>query len=159
MKNFCIKFFALYFFSTIPSFANPCTMMACLNGLFIDIPASYHWKTGSYRFDFEIDDKKVTCKGKLPLKSCNEPSIVCNGKSKFPEILIMESGCALPPNAQGFGQIQISEFPQKIKLTIFHNEKKIGKIKSTPDYLVTKNPNGKNCGDPCKQATIKLKLD
>lgn len=126
MKNFLIFITALFLTISTSGVATAelvqsCTQMACVSGLNVSftadasVPAS--WPTGNYTFDVDMDGRKVTCKGVLPLRADCESSIVCDGEG----IQIGESGCALPPAEQFFYGLQSMDIPQHLKLTITHD--------------------------------------
>ncbi len=132
-----------------------CTQMACENGLQAQFPDKYVWLPGAYRFEFTLDKRKIICKGSLPLKSCETPSLKCTPAT--PELSIMESGCALPPKAHGFGRIQLSSLPKQFRLQIYRNDRKIAQSEVKPNYRKVE-PNGSGCGGNCEQASVKIEI-
>ncbi len=153
-----ILLFGLIFHLPNASFAKTsiaCTEIGCESGLKISIASNYIWVAGHYRFEFTIDSKKVLCWGSLPLKSCDSKSIQCTTSS--PNIMIMESGCALPKASHGFGDINITSSPKSVSLQVLRNNKRIGQMKATPDYR-TIYPNGKACPSKCEQSAIEITL-
>lgn len=71
--------------------------------------------------------------------------------------MITESGCALPPEAQGFGDINLGGSPASFSVKITRDGEVIGEGSSTPQYI-TSQPNGAGCEPVCKQATMPLPL-
>lgn len=130
-----------------------CTQMGCVDGLTVSIAPDYQWKPGNYAFDFTIDGKLLKCKGALPLKSCDAHNITCDGDG----VMITESGCALPADAHGFGDIMLGSGPSSVALTISRDGKPIGQGDWNVKYQ-TAAPNGPECGPVCHQATVKLDI-
>ena len=137
----------------LPSYAQgrACTEMGCTNGLILRVDPAKDWKSGNYVFEFVLDGRRVTCRGELPLKPCEEPSIRCDK----PGISIMESGCALPKTAHAFGDIQVEGDPRKIMARITHNGKTIVTRTIAPRYT-TSQPNGPGCDPVCRSAQYDL---
>ena len=129
-----------------------CPMIGCLDGFTIEISPDYRWKQGDYQFDFIIDGKNLSCKGRLPFSSC-EQQIKCSGEG----VLITESGCMLPAEGHGYGNISLSSSPKYVALTIKRSGFIIGKSDWHPDYKIS-TPNGKQCEPTCRQATVSIKL-
>lgn len=129
-----------------------CTQIGCVDGLTLTIDPVHRWEKGDYIFDFMIEGKAVQCKAALPLKPCEEPSVSCDPPGI---VMISESGCALPEDAQGFGDIRIESAPMAIRLDIFHNGEKIHGLAAHPQYQ-TSQPNGPQCGPVCRSASVDL---
>ena len=130
-----------------------CTEMACSDGARLNIPPQL-WKPGHYRFVFNADGRTTSCEGNLPLlKSC-ERALTCTGPLR---VMIGESGCALPPENQGFSDIQIIDHPKQLTVTILHNDEKLYS-QSMPLIYHTILPNGPHCGGQCSQANAPLNL-
>lgn len=129
-----------------------CTQMGCTNGLQLSVNPDYDWKNGIYAFEFYLDGKNVKCTGALPLKPCEKgPSLSCNKDG----VMITESGCALPPSAQGFGDIQIEGQPRRVLVRITRNGKPVVTRTVVPKYQ-TFTPNGPGCGPVCTSASHDL---
>lgn len=128
-----------------------CTEIGCIDGLSLTVPPDYHWKAGDYVFSFTLDGRVVTCMGALPLKECGEASVSCDGD----DVTITESGCALPPEAQGFGDVHSASSPTKLRVKIVRNGAVIVDKKIVPHYRDTR-PNGAQCEPQCRQATAAL---
>ena len=130
-----------------------CTQIGCMDGLVISTPLEYRWQPGNYVFDIMIDGASMRCTGALPLASCDQPSLTCEGKGA----MITESGCALPASEHGFGDIMIASGPQRAKVRIAREGDVIAQGEWTPDYQ-TSSHNGPECGPVCRQATVKLEM-
>ncbi len=128
-----------------------CTEMGCTDGFTIDVPPDYKWPFGAYTFTFMVVGKTTVCKGSLPLKDCESRSITCDK----PGITIMESGCALPPESQGFGMITLDSFPRTLDLKIEHDGEIVVQRSFNPVYT-DMVPNGAQCEPKCRQATVRL---
>ena len=127
-----------------------CTQIGCINGLRVELKKTTPWLPGTYTFGFELDDRKVECKGSLPLQACETgPSLSCTPDAM---VQIGESGCALPPAEHGFSDIQINGEPQAVKLTVTHDDKPLHTADITPNYM-TSRPNGDKCEPTCRNAS------
>lgn len=130
-----------------------CTEIGCVDGLTVSIPPDYPWQPGDYTFDFTVDGKPLHCKGSLPLASCENRNITCDGDG----VMIMESGCALPKDTHEFGDIMLETGPSALALTITRNGETIAKGNWQVRYN-TSQPNGAGCGPVCRQATVNLDI-
>ncbi len=128
-----------------------CTKMGCVDGLMLTVTPEYRWQPGDYVFRLTLDGSTVTCRGRLPLNACDMPSLACDGEG----VMITESGCALPPEAQGFGDIQISSGPQQVAVSITRDGQTLVNKTVTPIYR-TARPNGPQCEPECRQASAPL---
>lgn len=140
--------------TTAPSNRMACTMMACMDGLTLQVDPNYRWKKGNYSFTFESEGKTETCTGKLPLKNCDDGAAL-NCTATWMQIT--ESGCALPEDNQGFGDIWISGWPKSLSVRIARDGQEITSKTLTPAYR-SSQPNGAGCGPSCCQATAPLAL-
>ncbi|HTJ85379.1 MAG TPA: hypothetical protein VL400_26860 [Polyangiaceae bacterium] len=132
-----------------------CTQMACVDGLNIDFEPNGPMKKGKYTFTIEADGKKQECTGSLPLPACEKGrALTCKGEG---DAMIMESGCALPPDQQGFGPIMLKTGPAAVKITVKKDGATIGTADLKPSYR-TVQPNGPDCGPTCKQASEKIAI-
>lgn len=132
----------------------PCTMIACMDGLAVRIDPEYKWRPGNYVFTFKAGDKTSVCKGSLPLKSCDTMNITCSAAWAQ----IMESGCALPEDAQGFGDITVHGYVNELSITITRDGKTIAQRNLAPHYN-SSQPNGPGCGPACCQASVDLPIN
>jgi hypothetical protein len=134
-----------------------CTQIGCMDGLTLTTPIQYAgqniWKPGHYRFDFVINGQKEHCTGVLPLKPCDYPSLTCTSSA----IMITESGCALPAEAQGFGDISLPVDTETLSLTITRDGHIISEGSWKPAYKISQ-PNGPQCEPICKQASYPLEF-
>ncbi len=127
--------------------------MGCMDGVTVHIPAAYSWAAGSYHFRFLLDGEKIECRGVLPFASC-EQHIVCSSPDAA---RIMESGCALPRAAHGFGDILLPAGPLHVSLRIEKDGRTLAEEDFTPLYH-TVQPNGAGCAPVCRQADVTLAL-
>lgn len=98
-----------------PSTAEPrgCTQLWCSEGLtvaFGDAP----WAPGAYRIEVLVDDRRTTCRARLPMTNCSAPASTCDD----PSVRLLPSGCALAPDAQGFHGLHLAEVPERIHLRL-----------------------------------------
>ncbi len=149
-----ISVLALFFFS-ISAHAEPraCTEMGCTSGFTIQVSPDYRWQPGQYHFAFQLDDKTITCDGVLPLPPCEQNGMKCSAEG----VIITQSGCALPKEDHGFGDMFLSIFPKQVGVNITRDSKTIAAQQFTPAYQVLQ-PNGEGCEPVCKQATTTLDI-
>lgn len=132
-----------------------CTAMGCVNGLNVSVAKATAWPAGVYDFVLDLDGTAVTCTGALPLKPCDEgPSLTCTPTDK---VQITESGCALPTDQHGFGDIHIEGAPANVKLTIRTGETVLFENELRPEYR-TLQPNGPDCEPTCRSASGAITL-
>lgn len=132
-----------------------CTAIGCADGLRLEFIVTGKWIPGRYNFEFHLDGEKVTCTGSLPLKKCEEgPSVTCDPAGR---VQIGESGCALPPEAQGFWDVQIQGTPRAVVMNIANDDKPLIEATMTPTYT-TNRPNGEDCEPVCTSATEKVPM-
>lgn len=137
-----------------PSFAQEkmCTEMACVDGLTLTVDPARKWVHGKYEITLLLDNKQVTCKGQLPLNECEKgPTFECN----FKGVTITESGCALPEDQQGIGDIHIDKAPAKVMVRITRNYRPMLTRTIIAKYQ-TLAPNGPGCGPVCRSASYDL---
>lgn len=158
MRKIAYLMFALvviFIFATI-SFAyaqsRACTEIGCVDGLTLRVDPNYDWKWGNYDLYFSFDGKSVTCRGRLPLKKCEDgPTFQCGGKG----VSIGESGCALPESAHGISDIHIQGDPPSVSVIIKHNGQTIVTRSIVTEYQELQ-PNGRGCGPICRSASYEL---
>lgn len=132
-----------------------CTAMGCISGLHVQVTKPTPWTPGPYEFLFDIDGTAVSCKGALPLPACEQGSaITCDVADK---VQIMESGCALPPEQHGFGDVTFTGEPKAVKVTIKQGETVLKSAELTPEYK-TLQPNGPDCEPTCNSANGSIAL-
>ncbi len=130
-----------------------CTEMGCYSGLHLSVRPSDAWPHGDYRYVLDLDGRTVTCEGSLPLKRCGIQSMTCSDAA----VTVVESGCALDASTHAFGDVQISDAPSRVHLTIEHDGKAIADADFTPKYRRVQ-PNGPGCGPVCCQAADQVTL-
>ena len=132
-----------------------CTQIGCLDGLLVRVVKPSPWVPGRYTFEVDVDGVQVRCSGALPLQPCESgPSLACTGDGK---VIISESGCALPPESHGFGDLQISGEPQAVGITIKLDDNVLHTTTLQPSY-VTSQPNGPGCEPTCRSGSADLAL-
>lgn len=129
-----------------------CTDMGCMNGLNVDVEPQA-WPKGKYKIAITADGKSSVCEGTLPLPACDKgKALSCKGDV---EVMVGESGCALPPEQQGFGAFNFKGNPAKVTIEVSRNGKSVGKADFTPAYK-TVQPNGPDCEPTCNHASEKM---
>jgi hypothetical protein len=128
-----------------------CTEIGCVGGFVLRVLPPSSWPQGAYRFVFGIDGHTVTCAGSLPLKSCGEASITCDGAG----VHISESGCALPASAQSFSDIRFDDYPGAVSVDVLLSDVSIAHADYQPPYQVGQ-PNGPGCPPICCSASADL---
>jgi hypothetical protein len=133
-----------------------CTMIGCVDGLRIDLQAGGGWAPGQYTFEFALDGAPVRCSGALPLRACEDgPSLTCDVPDR---VQIGESGCALPPEQHGFGDIYIPSGPAQVELSITRDDQPLlSRVTLSPTYTETQ-PNGPGCEPICRGAAAQITL-
>lgn len=131
-----------------------CTDIGCVDGLRIELqPGSGHWDKGEYAFEIETPAGKTVCKGSLPLRACEGgPSLHCEG----PQVMIGESGCALPAEQHGFSTIELASGPASATIVIARDGTELARKTTAPAYRVS-TPNGPGCEPTCRQASDTLR--
>jgi hypothetical protein len=130
-----------------------CTAIGCVDGLSIALVAPGGWTPGSYVFTIVADGATQTCKGALPLPSCNTPGLRCDNTLAT----IGESGCALPSAEHSFADLRFASGPAKVKVHIERDGSTLADDALEPTYQ-TSQPNGPNCGPICRQASASISL-
>jgi len=133
-----------------------CTQIGCVNGFRISLDPGSDMAAGAYRFEVDIDGALTTCEGNLPLAACEAgPSITCSSDA----VSIGESGCAMEPASQGFGEVLFANprNPKAVKLTVSRDGEVIGAGEFTPEYERVQ-PNGPDCEPTCEYAEATLEL-
>jgi hypothetical protein len=132
-----------------------CTLIACENGLNVDLEPGSNWPAGTYTFAIEADDARVTCRGSLPLPPCSAGSAVTCDTPAL--VSIAESGCALPASAHGFSQIRFESRlrPKRVVVGIARNDSVVARAELAPEFLRAE-PNGPGCPPICTQARARV---
>jgi len=133
--------------------AHACTEMGCINGYTVSLEPTAHWPAGKYQFDFEVDGKKGSCSGSLPLPACGQNALSCTGAAPA----IAESGCALPPAEHGFADLRFDGSAQKVNIKVMRNGKQLAKRDFQPAYKKVQ-PNGPDCEPICDNAHDTMKI-
>jgi hypothetical protein len=128
-----------------------CTEMGCVDGFHVGVDPEV-WPKGRYQLELEADGKKSTCEASLPLPACGKKAVSCKGDV---EVMIGESGCALPPEQHGLGPFTFKGKPAKVAITVKRGGKEVGKASFSPAYK-TVQPNGPSCPPTCEHATDKI---
>lgn len=128
-----------------------CTEIGCQNGLQLTVDPNYRWLPGAYVFKFLVDGLTIQCRGNLPLPACATPGLICDHQG----VTITESGCALPPAAQGFGTVMLDGAPQTVRVTIIRDTMLLADKNFKPEYR-DGHPNGALCAPTCHQASMIL---
>lgn len=131
-----------------------CTQIGCLDGFRIAIEPESGLAAGAYVFAIEIDGEVTTCQGSLPLGPCGlDPSVICSSDA----VTVGESGCAMAPGDQGFGELLFQGHPKRVKVTIQRDGEVLSDEEFAPQYRHLQ-PNGPACEPICEQAEAQLKL-
>lgn len=128
-----------------------CTEIGCQDGLLVQVTPSSGWPAGQYTYAIELDDQTITCTGTLPLPACGSPGMTCDAEG----VQITESGCALPPEEQAFGDVNVPTQPTAVSITIQHDGTEVASGSWTPEYE-TLQPNGPECEPTCSFASVEL---
>ncbi|WP_437950762.1 hypothetical protein WME98_08080 [Sorangium sp. So ce296] len=137
-----------------PPPARGCTQIGCVNGFTLRLASEAPWPAGAYRFVITADGETTTCEGKLPLPDCAAGrALTCSG----PSLLIGESGCALPPSAHGFSEIQMSSAPGQVTVEISRDGTSLAEADFSPSYVESR-PNGPGCEPVCRSASATLNV-
>ena len=141
-----------------------CTLIGCDNGLKVQLRPLTGWPAGEYRFRVQVDGTDVTCHGTIPLAACTESprskqasSVRCDPEGV---VRIVESGCALPTDAQGFPEIRFDPGlrPRTVEIAITRNGQIVGGTSLMPSFQRF-HPNGPDCPPACEVARAVLDLD
>src|SRR5688572_20291544 len=82
----------------------PCTTMGCVDGIRLELAPRAGWKPGAHSFEVTTPAGVTTCSGTLPLPACEAGrALTCQGPAG--DVVVVESGCALPPDQHGFSTI------------------------------------------------------
>lgn len=124
-----------------------------MNGLNVQVAKSTPWPAGDYQMTFDVDGTVVACTGALPLRACEQgPSLVCDPAGR---VQVTESGCALPPEQHGWGDVHVDGEPARVQLTIRHGDTVLHTADVRPTYT-TSQPNGPGCEPTCRSATASV---
>lgn len=147
-----VVFMAALLYAPPAAAQQACTEIGCTDGVTFTVDPAREWGQGVYRFSFIFDNRIVDCRGRLPLKPCEEgPSITCDA----PGVTITESGCALPKASHGFGDIHVAGTPGRVMARVIYNNKLVVTRTVRPAYQQS-TPNGPQCGPVCRSAVYDL---
>lgn len=138
-----------------PGDGRACTEIGCADGLFVRVTPGAPWPSGEYRFIVEAGGVTTTCTGSLPLPACETRAITCDREGV---VSIAESGCALPPSAHAFGDLDLPATPEQLTVEVQHEGRTVARETFTPAYQ-TSQPNGPGCPPICTNASVDLALD
>lgn len=132
-----------------------CTQIGCTDGATIALIKGTGWQPGGYSFALELDGAPVTCTASLPLKPCAAgPTTVCDPAER---VEIVESGCALPVEQQGFTELRLPALVQNVTVAITRDGEKLAESAFTPSYIELR-PNGPDCDPVCRVAREQLTI-
>jgi len=139
-----------------------CTLIGCEDGLKVQLRPASGWPAGEYRFEIQAEGVRVTCRGSIPLTACTGGPSLPRTVTCDPEdvIRIVESGCALPAQAQGFPELWFDpKFrPRKLEITITRDGQIVAGANLVPSFQKV-YPNGPECPPACDVARAVLDLD
>jgi hypothetical protein len=119
--------------------------MGCSDGFDITLYPNEGWPPGAYRFVITRDGTSTTtCDGTLPLKSCRESSVTCDGEGAR----VGASGCALPAAEQSFYNIGFDGYPKVVDIDVLRDGVPLTRAHYDVTYTVN-YPNGPECGLAC----------
>jgi hypothetical protein len=130
-----------------------CTEKGCESGLVLVFQPKAPWPAGAYRFLFDLDGRRVTCTGRLPLQGCAHRNALCDGA----DVALAESGCDLPAVSHSFWSASFQGYPREVEASAFLDGKPIGKAALKPKYERSQ-PNGPGCEPTCCAASAELQL-
>lgn len=153
MRIFLALFVAIMTLAGTAQAQKACTEMWCREGFALALENAA-WKPGKYEFTIKADDNVVTCAAMLPLRPDCAPSAQCS----HPEWQIGESGCALPPENQGFHEIASTAVPAHVRVDITGPDGKTARVE-LPVTAQCGYPNGKECDKrQCCGATARMSV-
>lgn len=126
--------------------------MGCDSDITLRAPEGFDWEPGLYTFNFFVDGKTMSCRGKLPLDDCEDaPTFGCDS----PNVEIVESGCALPMNKHAIGAVVIKGTPRRVVVSAKRNSQPFLTRTLSPRYEDVR-PNGPGCLPVCRRAEYSL---
>ena len=141
-----------------------CTLIGCEDGLKVELRPASGWPAGEYRFRIQTNGVDVTCRGSLPLSSCvgsSDPgaqeNVSCNIEGL---VQVVESGCALPADAQGFPGLWFDPKlrPTMVEISITWDGQLVAEAEIAPSFERVQ-PNGPACPPACDVAQAVLDLE
>jgi hypothetical protein len=133
-----------------------CTLIGCEDGLKVELRPESGWPAGEYRFRIQADGVEVTCRGSLPLPSC-VGNVSCDIEGV---VQIVESGCALPADAQAFPGIWFDPKlrPTRVEISITRDGQLVAEAEIAPSFERVQ-PNGAACPPTCDVAQAVLDVE
>ena len=131
-----------------------CTLMACFDGLLIDVYPKAGWPAGNYQFVIKHDQETTSCTGRIPLQPCEQSQgSRCNSST----VVMSASGCALPPSNHYFAEIAFHSHPKVVNIEVFRD----GTLLTRTHWDIAYSkfwPNGRECGTVCLGPTTPTDL-
>ena len=131
--------------------ARGCTEIGCVNGLTLSFSRPLR-EPGRYELTLELDGKPSTCQATLPFSGCNS-----GGGCSAPDVLLQQSGCALPPSEHELLGLQITTSPATLRVRILRDGSEVSNAELAPTYTRSQ-PNGAGCPPVCEQASATLDI-
>ena len=131
-----------------------CTLIGCEDGLKVELRPESGWPAGEYRFRIQADGVEVTCRGSLPLQGCVgsrdagvQENVSCNIEGM---VQVVESGCALPADAQAFPGLWFDPKlrPTRVGISITRDGQLVAETEIAPSFERVQ-PNGAACPPAC----------
>ena len=134
-----------------------CTLIGCEDGLKVELRPASGWPAGEYRFRIQANGVVVTCRGSLPLPSCvgssesgAQKNVSCDNEGL---VQVVESGCALPADAQAFPGLWFDPKlrPTRVEISITRDGQLVAETEIAPSFERVQ-PNGPACPPTCDVA-------
>jgi hypothetical protein len=127
-----------------------CTLIGCQNGLSVRLSQPVR-DAGTYVVTLDLDGRAVTCQATLPFASCST-----GAGCSAPDVLLEQSGCALPPSGHELTGLQVTSVVRDVRIRIERDGSELVSGNFTPSYTRSE-PNGPGCGI-CEQAGASLNV-
>lgn len=128
-----------------------CSQIGCYSELQIILPDALKKTPGAYRVAIKSRGEEASCEFNYPVTSCDERP-ACSDEKK---LITGVSGCAMSASDQEIGDLQLSDLPPEVELTIERDGEVVLEKKLTPEYT-SSQPNGDGCEPRCCQAREEL---
>jgi len=128
-----------------------CSQIGCYSELQIILPDALKKTPGAYRVAIKSRGEEASCEFNYPVTSCDERP-ACSDEKK---LITGVSGCAMSASDQEIGDLQLSDLPPEVELTIERDGEVVIEKKLTPEYT-SSQPNGDGCEPRCCQAREEL---
>jgi pimeloyl-ACP methyl ester carboxylesterase len=126
-----------------------CTEIGCVDGLSLPFSRPFR-EPGSYRLTLELDGASVTCQATLPFAGCTG-----GGSCSAPQVLLEQSGCALPSSEHTLTGLRITSTPANVRVRVDRDGAPVATGDFSPTYTRSQ-PNGEGCPPICQQASATL---